>query len=1285
MFKLPVPGIDEDEKEEEVQPVFTLPTPTISKFELPEPLAIPKSRGEAVQQAQNRIKLPSPKVGTSEVGKPVADNYGLLSQEETEAQSSQVATQQYDTIFSATIPRVIAPFARQLQNVMNIGSEMFDVKPVMDLELIKKVDEDIAWHKLDAEERGNYLEEIATEIAPIAENLFASLMGIRGFQAITAGAKGLATAASTLPNILGSLGKTAAYRALTTKGTPVEKLHSATFSTAAAITPFIVNATGASGFGAVACDTMLNMILSNRTYINLIKSCKTPREFIKKVLPHIMIDTGTAWTTRGSTAAQQTANYKKYAKQEGKLITLAETEYKDLVKLAAQFAAEEKLIDRKYIPLFPKKDYNVTSIEGLVKLGNAIQKQIPQIKDLRILWSYKQGKRGGSVYTGSCQKEDGKIWDYEITINTPSDFAKRRGTTDRLSSPSGKFLGGDRRATHGNLVKTILHELAHALPKTDARNAGDRIRWDKLQTEKEKMKFGEPNNYEELAMDWQEWSHPKEFNSWLNANKKSTIWQVKETEQQAVDRRVNEARAERKGSVLLNIQDNATGFIKDYSTFEMVKHKIQTTLGVQDAMKGVGAPETGFHLKNMPGMVAYGHDRGIALIKNLSKEAKKLGITKEDFDGFAELTFMTESGKYRDSLDPAIVKKYQPLIKMVNDYYAKYEKEFKEIGWMDDPFPQSLINRNNADIKSLQDKLPEANRQQAKAIQADIKRLKDTNVRIGEENLSFVSVPIRMILKDNDAAITKHFLNFLPKWGRKTITVKDLVDEGVLTAQQADVRAIVGEYSNRMSKKYALGLVLKSAQDEGMVVSQDKQPNWDIFDEKVSPQLKGKRVNPVFNDLLTAYVGASRHPTTNWQQLVGITKMMQFYNPAILPMYDLTQAFAAGTFTSLKTVPYIYKALKSVITNDESFRQANRDGLASKPFYLKESAYQAQLNKHMEPNTLKKIAKNVLPAIYVASWNAAWKADVAIRMMTYNYFLDKGMASRESAQTAAMFHGDYASVPPNTRKALNSVLFTPSFKISMSKLGANMAKGVFNVAFNYDEATKQDKAYAGGLVRSFAFMEGMEQLMNYMGYNTEEQYRKYSKEVTTDEGAKEQVITFAHPFNLMWRYYYRGKKAFKPDVQNKLDKLCEQAEYDLTPLYNIALRTKRNSYNEAYNPNDDGDKQLGDAVKFILRETVAISKLAFEPERKKLDTKESYNIMKQEMGRFTANFLTPFVFDYIRDIKDIRLKNRITKFKKLNQNILDWEEGDDIDEMMHQYDNYNKKLELLYEEYDEKE
>ena len=50
------------------------------------------------------------------------------------------------------------------------------------------------------------------------------------------------------------------------------------------------------------------------------------------------------------------------------------------------------------------------------------------------------------------------------------------------------------------------------------------------------------------------------------------------------------------------------------------------------------------------------------------------------------------------------------------------------------------------------------------------------------------------------------------------------------------------------------------------------------------PQLRGKRLDPFFSDVITDFFGREQ---VTLGGVFGVVKMMQFYNPLFMPMYDV--------------------------------------------------------------------------------------------------------------------------------------------------------------------------------------------------------------------------------------------------------------------------------------------------------------------------------------------------------------------------------------------------------------
>ncbi|MBA7546161.1 hypothetical protein ES705_38544 [subsurface metagenome] len=577
---------------------------------------------------------------------------------------------------------------------------------------------------------------------------------------------------------------------------------------------------------------------------------------------------------------------------------------------------------------------------------------------------------------------------------------------------------------------------------------------------------------------------------------------------------------------------------------------------------------------------------------------------------------------------------------------------------MEEPFPQSLITRNNKTMGNLKASLPRLKTTEARAkAKAEITRLQDQNDRIKKQNIQFVSIPAKTILAklDTDPILRDRVMSIFPHWGRTTITVKDLVDTGIITRQEADIRVIIGEYCDRMGRKYALGKIFENAEKEGLIKSAAERPDWPtariiIKGQHVSiPQLRGKRLDPFFSDIITDFFGREQ---VTLGGIFGVVKMMQFYNPLFMPMYDVWQSAAAGMIVTPKAPKYMLQGIKDSIKKTDNYWVAFENGTFSKPFVIPYDKFEYQFKEAMKDNKLGDFIKkaalptNWIPMLYTASWHTAWKLDETVRMMTFNMLKDQGMSDREAGQLSALFHSDYASVPPRTRKMLNKIFFTPTFKITMSKLYLNMLKGGAKVLTKGKGATLEEKILTRGAVLATAGMMGISAYFASQGYEEVEKFRKYVKTVETDEGLKENVITLANPFNIPWRYYYRVKGAFKPQTTNVAEKMLQIVKWDLHPIWRVASDVVDNYNCNVYNPFDDSKKIALDVGIYVTGETVKITKGLLETAKEGEIKADAFKAMQKDFGKLEAVILKPFIFNYLREPKEVRRGWAINKLEK---------------------------------------
>jgi len=109
------------------------------------------------------------------------------------------------------------------------------------------------------------------------------------------------------------IAKVGAHGFFTTSGDVQERAKAAMYRIAYNITPYVANATGATGFGAVATDTALNTFLTSPTYVQAYKQAGGFNdEFLSMVIPQLVMDIGMAWNTRGLPANQAKVKIDRY-------------------------------------------------------------------------------------------------------------------------------------------------------------------------------------------------------------------------------------------------------------------------------------------------------------------------------------------------------------------------------------------------------------------------------------------------------------------------------------------------------------------------------------------------------------------------------------------------------------------------------------------------------------------------------------------------------------------------------------------------------------------------------------------------------------------------------------------------------------------------------------------------------------------------------------------------------------------------------------------------------------
>ena len=1011
----------------------------------------------------------------------------------------------------------------------------------------------------------------------------------------------------------------AGHAVATTPGDLDERVQSAMYRMAYSMTPFIANSTGATGLTAVATDTALNVFLTSPTYQKAWKEAGNAEEFFQMAIPQLVMDIGMAWNTRGLPANQARIMQEKYLKLEDRVIKMKVDEFSK----ASQDFIKRAETQEKLKPKILEKP--------------TIKPEVPAIPKVPEVGAPKP------VQDLAMKPEPTKEEIYAEKYGIP-------------------------------LEKVSITKLGKAKP-VEGKKLGEQLeRLQKAEVIPEEIPEPTAKDLELIEKGFKTLSK-KEFITKLQAPERLITPEGTVTGE--------------KGSV----------YIPSMAEVQNIGTKLSSVFSIEAPFIKAGAKETGFQVKNYFGNIGLAHEQGLKEIKTLNKinlevpTVKESGFRASGKLDYTDLTYLSERPGYFVKLSPEEKKMMSPAKKSIKDFYAGWETKLKDIGWLGEPFPKSLITRNTKTIGNLKASLPRLKGEAKAKAQAEINKLQDQIDRIKKQKIQFVSIPAKAILAkaDSDPILRAKIMSILPHWGRTTITVKDLVDTGIITRKDADIRNIIGEYSDRMGRKYALGKIFENAEKEGLIKSQAEKPDWPtaritVKGEHLSiPQLRGKRLDPFFSDVITSFFSKGQ---VGMGGVFGIIKMAQFYNPLFMPMYDVLQAAAVGVFLNpVKGAEYIAKGIKDSFLKTDNYWRAYENGTMSKPFVIPYDKFEYQFTEAMKDNKMGDFIKkaalptNWIPMLYTASWHTAWKLDETVRMMTFNYLQDKGMTDREAGQMAALFHSDYSSVPPATRKMLNKVFFTPTFKITMGKLYLNMLKGGVNVLKKGTKATTEDKLLARGALLAIAGMMGIGAYFKSQGYEEEEKFRKYSKRIETDEGIKENVITLANPFNIPWRYYYRVKGAFKPQTTNVAEKMLQIVKWDLHPIWRVGADVVDNYNWNVYNPFDKSGKIASDVALYTTGEFVKITKSILESAREGEIKADAFKALQKDFGKIESVILKPFIFNYLREVKEKRKSWAIQKLEKDFRLMMYIKPSKDPKENFERVENFNKRMQEIMEDF----
>ena len=679
--------------------------------------------------------------------------------------------------------------------------------------------------------------------------------------------------------------------------------------------------------------------------------------------------------------------------------------------------------------------------------------------------------------------------------------------------------------------------------------------------------------------------------------------------------------------------------------------QLNDLIDVEAKWKRAGRPETGFSIKNIFSKRAVHEEFALDYARSVAKDVK---FNKKDM---SRIAFLAEQEKPAYRPDELRLK---PTVEKTQKFFDDYKKKYSEYG-VDIDFKERIINDINELISNAENP-------------ADIANLE--SALESAKQMSFVHIPSALWFKDfvgRDPAGAKSVLDLMVKQKRKSLNIQSLVDRKIIKPEDVNIVDIIASYGRRAGKDFAILDVVKAAEKEGLAVKGLREGFVNASHR--APILKGYKIHPLLADWIYEMTRPNIDAMNIFEKTISITKMSAFYNPLFLPMYDTVQGAMLGSFRSVKTPKYIYQGVMDSWKKTPEYWEALDNGLASKPFNNPLNSYERMTEnaKHSQMGMIAtRLLESVLPHkaiqnIYNASWAIAWELDKTVRQVSYRYLLDKGYKPNEAAQLAAKFHSDYASVPPKTRKFLNHIFFTPTFKITMGKLYAGMignaikASGGRAISDMYrglagkeklGKMTPAQKKLAGGLVATAGILYGWDMFWRSQGFEGDEWGRRYVKKVETEEGEKELVMTWSNPANMFLKYGYRTQAAFTPGAEKPWVKMLMTNKWEFHPLW-------RTGYELINNDNGRGDAIYSEfepdfdkVKKSAVYATTHIVALLGLMDKDPSDV-EARAQFKKEAGQILEMATRPFTFTYMRSPEDNRKVYRIRSvMKRFKQEII---------------------------------
>lgn len=721
---------------------------------------------------------------------------------------------------------------------------------------------------------------------------------------------------------------------------------------------------------------------------------------------------------------------------------------------------------------------------------------------------------------------------------------------------------------------------------------------------------------------------------------------------------------------LLDATKAALGFI----------HKLGDSLSIEYRFKRFGGKLTGLAMKHIPAMVLSHQEVAYRTLKKIAD------VCNHDRGLLMETVLCAETPSRALSLlnDRNITQAEYDIInkstKIVNDYFDHYATLLQSKGIMKDSFEEQMLG----DVMQIaKDQFYNATSKNAQLYWGGvIKALKNGL------DLRYVHIPLGAWFKNKTAdSKVQHMqfdkLNkFMTQHTRRTVYMSDLLKAGVITTDDIDIATIMSSYATEVGRDLAAANLRDAGLADGLILTKAQHAALNIDDKALyvddlmtNAVFKGYKLHSAL--IPTMYsVLMQKKPYSAYEKFMAVCKGFAFYNPLYLPVLSILQASTVHGIKTVKMLPGLKEAWISCVNKDAKYLDALRNGtfatISFNPWQNHISMARDIMKSRKDlvaDHIYKLLSPRIITELYSMSSTAAWFMDNVVRMSSYNLLIKEGHTPRDAGALTAKASADYADVPEATRRTLNKVFITPTYKLAT---GHYMWQ-TMEAYFKPDRLTMGDKGVKKmrwALINMAAMLLGHDILMRTFGYKREVFGVKYVKEINTPEGPKEIVHSFNTPSNMFLKFAGRAYRAgAEPGLTNRLQSFVESNRWEYAPAFNTASDLVKNESRDGqliYNPLDDTSVKWAKMARYSVTSIIQLfTALDQSPMQVKVEQalkiNNEYSAVMEMLGGLV---------DY-KYIRAPRAKRAVYKLKGLHDYLIKAQKDGTVTEAM--YRNYEKE------------